>query len=102
MSEFWKEQTIERQLLPEEKRYNVYFDSARQTWNIIDMTMVPEDQLEPPEDAYIAIPQPIVRELLTEIADTDLIDHILADKTYQKDVEEKHLEMLDKLIDKIG
>ncbi len=104
MAEFWNNQDLKRPTLaPGENRYHVYFDKMTRTWNIFDMMQVPEDTYQdPPEDSYIAIPQKIVRALLEELADTELIDYVLADKNYQKDVEERHLDIIEKLIDQDG
>ena len=102
MAEFWKCAEIKRELGPGENRYHVYFDNMAQTWNIVDKMQVPPGTPradEVPEDAYIAIPQRVIRSLIKELADTKLMDHVLADKTYQKDVEERHLDIIEKLID---
>lgn len=85
-------------------RYRAYWDMFRDAFIIMDHWRINKDWgpgEEPPEDAILPIPREAASVLLDAIAKTKLIDHVLAGKTYTKDAMNRHLDVIEKLIEKI-
>ena len=85
-------------------RYRAYWDEFRDAFIIVNHWRINKDWSpgeKPPEDAILPIPREAALALLDAIAETKLIDRVLASKTYTKDAMNRHLDIIEKLIAKI-
>lgn len=70
----------------------------RERWAIVDLDGVPEGQ-EAPEENIIRLRDEQVVILLRAVAKTELINQVLAERVYDKDIANRHLDIIEKLVD---
>jgi hypothetical protein len=71
---------------------------------IFDGRKVPEDWdwgKDPPAEALMVIPTELAVVLLDEMAKTEIINRVLSGRTYTKDMADRHLDIIERLIEKL-
>lgn len=86
-----------------EERFKAFYDAPSQHWMIVDYCRFDLKNQDPGEDvpdkALLRIPVQATHILLEAVADTDMIDSVLADRTYAKEVEDRHLDIIETLVE---
>lgn len=82
-------------------RYDAFFEPQRMDcWTIVDFNNVEPGSLVPEENTVRLTTEQTVT-LLRAVAKTDLINQILAERTYDRDMANRHLDIVDRLISKL-
>jgi hypothetical protein len=74
-----------------------FFDQRCWRWKIINFTGVEEGE-QAPEEQLISLSEQEVMVLLEAVAETELINKVLAKRAYDKDMANRHLDIIDALI----
>lgn len=82
------------------RRFEAYFDRPSRCWRLIDTEGVPAGE-RPPIEKTTSLSTEQVLVLLEEVAKTDLINKVLAERVYSKDMANRHLDIIQELIVKI-
>ena len=105
----WKNE-FEAELKPQPgmDRYRAYYKREYGGFSIIDWWRAYginpnlEPGIIPPDDAVLYLPPEVITVLLDAVAETKLIDRVLAGKVYTKDMADRHLDIIEKLIAKLA
>lgn len=80
------------------ERFSAYFDETRRCWVLTDAEGMAPGEV-PKKVVLLSNEQVLI--LLEEVAKTDLINKVLAEKVYSKDIANRHLDIIQELITKI-
>ena len=89
-----------------EDAYYAYYAPERRAWVIV--SRYHPDMIDrtpgtiPPESACIIINTEALIPLLQAVAETDLISPVLSKKLYDRDMANRHLDIIESLIQKVG
>ena len=77
--------------------YKAVYRPEWDAWEILDFRGVSEGQ-RCPEENIIRLSNEQVLALLEAVAETELINKVLAKRVYQKDLCDRHLDIIDELV----